>query len=378
MDDLFHHFNDKKSSDVFPDLHSKLNAPPIDGLKTPVNCPLGQIQRGWVPMRGQSMTLYEREKIELFIRGKWSHRKIARCLHRDHTVIDREVVRNRDKDGVYRSFSAQKKANSRAQKEHRHKLDEDDVLRNWMIQKMKEGWSPQKISGRLKNHPDSHVAGSYVSHETIYQYIYEGDGRFMALYQYLVRKHKKRQRTFGRKPRKERGISFMTPIHQRPKEIHDRVEFGHWESDSIVSRESHGALNVLRELKSHKLFITYLPNMTAEMTEDAIRRRVQELGTEHFKSITFDRGSEGANHFKFRLDYNIDTYHCDPYKSHQKGAVENSNGLIRRFFPKGTNFSLITPQQIYEVQNKLDNQPRTSLGYKTPHEISNELMWVVH
>lgn len=166
----------------------------------------------------------------------------------------------------------------------------------------------------------------------------------------------------------------MTSIHQRPKEIHKRVEYGHWESDSIVSKKSKTALNVLRELKSHKLFITYLPNMTAEMTEQAIRERIQELCPAHFKSITFDRGSEGANHYKLRLDYNIDTYHCDPYCSYQKGSIENSNGLIRRFFPKGTDFSTITSQQIYDVQNKLDNQPRAQLKYKTPHEVSGEFM----
>ena len=170
----------------------------------------------------------------------------------------------------------------------------------------------------------------------------------------------------------------MTSIHRRPKEIHERVEFGHWESDSIVSRESKGALNVLRELKSHEIFITYLPNMTAEMTEEAIRQRIQELGQEHFKSVTFDRGHEGATHWKLRLDYNIDTFHCDPYSSWQKGAVENSNGLIRRFFPKHTDFSKLTPQEIYEVQQKLNNQPRKQLAYKTPHEISSKLMGVVH
>ncbi|MBI4591984.1 IS30 family transposase [Candidatus Uhrbacteria bacterium] len=325
-------------------------------------------------MRGQPITSYEREKIELFLRGWWSLRKIARYLHRDHSVIVREIARNRDRQGVYRAASAHEVAVKRLSREHRHKLDEDDVLRNYVMQKLKEGWSPQKIAGRLKNHPDSQVAGSYVCHETIYQYTYEGAGRFLGLYQYLVRKHKKRHRKFGRKPRKEKGISFMTSIHQRPKEITQRLEFGHWESDSIVSKESKAALNVLRELKSHKLFITYLPNMSAQMTEEAIRQRIQELGSEHFQSITFDRGSEGANHYKLRLDYNIDTYHCDPYCSHQKGAVENSNGLIRRFFPKGTDFLLVTPQQIYDVQNKLDNQPRAQLGYKTPHEISGALM----
>lgn len=329
-------------------------------------------------MRGQQITLYERQQIELFVRGNWSLRKIAERLYRDHSVIVREVGRNKDKDGKYYASHAQAKAEKRMSRTYRRKLDEDDVLRNYVVQRMKDGWSPEKISGRLKNLPESYLFGSYVSHEAIYQYIYEGEGRFMGLYQYLVRKHKTRRRKFGRKPRKEKGIQFMTSIHERPKEIHERLEFGHWESDSIVSRESKGALNVLRELKSHKLFITYLPNMTAEMTEEAIRQRIQEYGIQNFKSITFDRGHEGANHYKLRLDYNIDTYHCDPYASYQKGAVENSNGLIRRFFPKHTDFAKLTPREIYDVQYKLDSQPRKQHTYKTPHEISSELMGVVH
>lgn len=329
-------------------------------------------------MKGQPLTLYEREKIELFLRGKWSRRNIAKHLFRDHSVIVRELKRNKDKDGIYRAASAHAKAEKRIKRPHHRKLDKKEDLRYWIIEKLKEGWSPGKISGKLKNRPDLQTAGSYVCHETIYSYIYKGEGRFLGLYQYLVRKHKKRIRRFGRKPRKDRGILYMTPIKFRPREIGERREFGHWESDSIVSKESKAGLNVLRELKSHKLFITYLPNMTAEVTQETIRQRIEELGPQYFKSITFDRGSEGALHYNLRLDYNIDTYHCDPYKSWQKGAIENSNGLIRRFFPKGTDFFTITPKQIYDVQEKLDHQPRASLGYKTPHEVSEELMGVVH
>lgn len=329
-------------------------------------------------MRGQPLTLYEREQIQLFILGKWSLRKIAKKLYRDHSVVVREVQRNKSVDGKYRASYAHKLATTRLGKEHIRKLDVDDVLRNHVIQHLKDGWSPEKISGKLKNLPDSYLFGSYVSHETIYQYIYEGEGRFMGLYQYLVRKHKKRYRKFGRKPRKNRTIQHMVSIHERPKNIHERTEFGHWESDSIVSKQSKAALNILRELKSHKIFITYLPNMTAEMTDMAIRQRIQELGAEHFKSITFDRGSEGANHYTLRQDFNIDTFHCDPYSSWQKGAIENSNGLIRRFFPKKTDFSKVTPKQLYEVQQKLDNQPRKQLGYATPRQVSEKFLRVVH
>jgi len=110
-----------------------------------------------------------------------------------------------------------------------------------------------------------------------------------------------------------------------------------------------------------------------------LRLRIEAMPAGTFESITFDRGAEGANHWKLRMDYGIDTYHCDPYCSWQKGGVENTNGLIRRFFPKGTDFNLVTDHDIYVIQEKLNNQPRKSLGYKTPREVWQELTGqVVH
>lgn len=330
-------------------------------------------------MRGQPLTLYERQFIELRLRGRWGVRKIARGLYRDHSVISRELERNRGRDGIYRSSYAEEMANRRAHRPHRRKLDEDDVLRNEVCRKLREGWSPEKVAGRIKNRPDSRMSGRSISHEAIYQYIYEGNGRFMGLYQYLVRHHKKRQRQFARKSKKDRGILHLTPIRFRPDEINERQDIGHWESDSIVSRESKPALSVQRERMSHLVRITKVPDMTAFETYQAIQTHVEDLGPSVWKSITFDRGSEGADHWKLRMDYGIDTFHCDPYCSWQKGSVENSNGLIRRFFPKGTDFSLITDHDVYVIQEKLNNQPRKALGYKTPNEVWTEITGkVVH
>jgi IS30 family transposase len=324
-------------------------------------------------MRGQPLTFFERQRIEIFLRGKWKVRQIARNLFRDHSVIVRELARNTDKDGVYRAVSAQAKAEKRNRRPYRKKLEVDEDLRNHVVKKLMLGWSPQIISGRLKNRPDSEMAGSYVCHETIYSFIYEGEGRFMGLYQYLVRKNKKRVRRFSRKPRKNKGLLHTTPIKYRPKEINERQEFGHWESDSIVSKKSKPALLVQVERSSRLIRITKVDNTGAEETEEAIKLQIKTLSPTYFKSITFDNGSEGANHWKLMVEHNLDTYHCDPYCSWQKGTVENSNGLIRRYFPKGTDFSLITRQQIYDVQERLNNRPRKVLGYKTSSEAWTEL-----
>ena len=325
-------------------------------------------------MRGQQITSFEREKIELYLRGKWSLRKIARNLCRNHSVISREVSRNMDTNGIYTARYAHKKADKRLERHTKRKLDEDDVLRNWVIQKLRDdSWSPEQIAGKLKNRPDSQVAGSYVSHETIYSYIYEGEGRFMGLYQYLPRQHKKRRRFKGRKTQNNKGISFITPIHFRPIEVEQKKRFGDWESDSVIG-STKPALSVQKERLTQLVRITKVKDMTAQSTEDALRALIETLTPQAFKTITFDRGGEGANHYKLRMDYDIETFHCDPYCSYQKGAVENMNARIRRFLPKGTDFSQLTDHDINVLQEKLNNTPLQILGYKTANEFSREFI----
>lgn len=214
-------------------------------------------------MRGQPITLYEREQIEMYMRGNWSLRKIAGRLYRNHTVISREVNRNKSRDERYRAKEAQEKALKRMSREQRRKLDEDDTLRNWIIQKLRDdAWSPQQIAGKLKNRPDSQVAGCHVSHETIYSYIYEGEGRFMGLYQHLPHQHKKRRTYKGRKARKNKGITFITPIVYRPHEVDEKRSFGHWESDSIIG-STRTALSVQKERLTQLVRISRIPDMTA-------------------------------------------------------------------------------------------------------------------
>jgi IS30 family transposase len=195
----------------------------------------------------------------------------------------------------------------------------------------------------------------------------------MGLYQYLPRQHKKRSRYKDRKQRKDKGISFITPIQFRPKDIEKKNVFGHWESDSVIG-STRSALSVQKERMSQLVCLSLVPDMTASSTEQAIRNHIETIGQEHWMTITFDRGGEGAHHYKLRLDYNLDTYHCDPYCSYQKGAVENMNARIRRFLPKGTDFSQLTHHDIYVLQETLNNTPLKILGYKTANEFVSELI----
>ena len=332
-------------------------------------------------MRGQEITPYERQKIEFYLKGKLSHRIIAKYLSRDHTVIDREINRNKSPDGKYRWEEAQRKTMVRKKKKRKKKLESDLDLQMYVVNMLiKLQWSPDQISSRLKKRLEPKLIDRCVSHETIYQFIYEGQGRFMGLYQYLRRKHKKRQKRYSRKYKQKQPISYITPIQLRPKEIKEKQEFGHFESDTTICESRNGVISVQYERKTQLARLTRIPDKGAEATEGAIRELIETMPEDYVKSITFDRGSEGANHWKFRLEYGVNTYHCDPYCSWQKGGVENLNGLIRQYIPKGTDLKNITHLQIYEIQEKLNNRPRKSLNYKTPNELYGELIGgkVVH
>lgn len=317
-------------------------------------------------MRGQPLTRYEREKIELHLRAQDSLRDIAKMLFRDHSVIVRELQRNTCRDGTYRALKAEEYAEGRKGKKRKRKLETDEELQRYVVQKMiDEQWSPEQIAAAIKKRLEPWMNEKGISHETIYTFIYEGQGRFLGLYQHLRRGRKKRQRRYMRKHRGKQPISFITPIQYRPREIEEKKEFGHWESDTTVCEYRDQAVSVQYERKTQLCRITKVPDKTAEATEGVWRNLIESLPV---KSITMDRGSEGGNHWKLRLDDGIDTYHCDPYSSWQKGGVENLNGLIRQYIPRGSDLSKYSFYDIYLIQEKLNNRPRKTLGYKTPNQ----------
>lgn len=313
-------------------------------------------------MRGQPLTLHERERIEFYLRGKVPIRLMAAYLKRDHSVIVRELQRNRCRDGTYRAGTAHERTEKRRKRKQKRKLDTDDVLRNYVIQKLQEDWSPEQIVLRLKSRPPFGVHGR-ISVEAIYQWIYEGEGRRMGLYQYLPKGKRKRTRRASRKARKHKGILYITPIRFRPESLGPED----WESDTIVSRKGRSALSVQAAPEFMLTRIWKVEDKSAEATEGALEQTIESVPEKMVGSVTFDRGTEGANHWKLRLQ-GIDTYHCDPYRSWQKGFIENTNGLIRRYFPKSTNFDLIPAYAIKAVEEKLNNRPRKKLGGLTPNE----------
>ncbi|MGH7889232.1 MAG: IS30 family transposase [Thermodesulfobacteriota bacterium] len=324
----------------------------------------------------QVLTSVQRQWIEFFNNKGQGPRAIGRQIKRDHTVIIRELKRNTKPGKKYSAVTAQKLADLKAKKTNKRKLDTDRELHNYVVKKIKEGFSPDEVSGELKNFAPETLIGKTISYETIYDYIYNGEGKWENLYQHLRKKHRKRKTQRGRKSHKTH-IPERVSIHLRPQAINERKRAGDWETDSMKFKKQKTSLSVQYERKLMLARIHKVKDGTAEGTQTAISKSIESLPVELFKSITWDNGSEGVCHTKIRDDYDIETYFCDPYASWQKGGVENLNGLIREYLPRETDMTTITDEDIYHIQEKLNNRPRKKLGYLTPNKalaaITNQL-----
>lgn len=330
-------------------------------------------------MQGRPFSFTERQKFEFLLLGRISLRSIGRMLHRNHGNLSKERGLGTDRrTGKYSAVLAQERADRKKQKRKRgvgrgKKIDRNPILKAYVISELKHGHMPHVISGRLKREPPPGLSGTSVSTETIFLWIYEGQGRYEGLFQYLRFGRKRRKRQRARKTKDKSHIPDRTSIHERPKGIEERKELGHWESDSMLfSRGQKARLSVQYERKAKYLLIHRLSNGTAEETDLALNDSILSLPGDIWKSITFDNGKEGMNHGDLKKKYGLETYFCDPYASYQKGGVENGNGIIRRYLPRNTDMSNVTQKDIYDIQEKINNTPRRSLGYKTPKEALEE------
>lgn len=317
----------------------------------------------------QILTKYERERIEYYLKLHLGLREIGRRLKRDHGVIKREIDRNQDRDGRYKANLAQKKAEFKSHRTNKRKLETNQALHDYVQAQLKEGWSPELIAGKLKHEPPKQLAGAYVSHEQIYKYIYEGEGRYEGWYHNLVRKHHRRRKQYARKKQAKTLIKERVSIKDRPDEINLRQRFGDWESDLALFKQQKTGLSVQYERKGMLIQMQRVTNKSAEENEAALAQTIENFPAELVKSMTFDNGLENTCHIKLRDDYNVQTFFCDTYAAWQKGGVENAIGLIRRYFPRSTNLDNITDEQINYIQEKLNNRPRKKLNFKTPNEV---------
>lgn len=320
------------------------------------------------------LTFYERQKIEYLLKCKLKITKIAKLLHRDHGVISREVKRNTGQYPQYFPYSAvlaQKATQRRAKITNKRKLAKDEVLNNYVASRLKDGWSPEQISGRLKNHPPKSIQGKYISDEAIYDYIYDqgSDGQY--LWQSLRKAHFTRRKQHGRKTQKV-NIPEKVSIHERPDIVAKRQRLGDFESDLMIFSQPKEAVSVQYERKSQLVKINKVNDHGAQESKIALVKTIESLPANLVQTITFDNGGENVKHTEVRDDFNVDTYFCDTYSSWQKGGVENINGLLRQYLPRKTNLANLTNHSIAQIEQKLNNRPRKANNYLTPNEVLGE------
>lgn len=310
----------------------------------------------------------ERDRITQMTADEKSMREIARALGRSPATITREVKRNSSPlYKLYMSHRAHERAERRKKQAGKRPRLKGTRTLSYVHEKLNLGWSPEQISGRI----GMDCPGLSISHEAIYQYIYHpGTEERDYLIECLRRGHRKRKRKgVGRKVRKAKILNRIS-ISERPVSADNRSRFGHWEGDSMVSKKSKVSLQSLVERKSRLMFLTLLGGRTAEHSSQAVIHRLQGLPPKARRTLTIDNGSENARHGDVTDAIGTRCYFADPYASWQRGTNEHANGLVRWYFPKGTDFSKITDDDVALVESLINNRPRKCLGYKTPLEVA--------
>jgi len=306
------------------------------------------------------LSAYERLQIYQLSQEGLSQAEIARRLGRHKGTINRELRRNEAPTG-YLPDLAQRRYQARRQRCRPKPRLAERTLRRTVILLLQQGWSPEQIAGRLRLEHGQTV----VNHETIYRFVYDSPlGRQERLYQYLRRGQKKRRRSQGRGVRAS-PIAQRTFIEARPLAASQRTQTGHWETDSLLFPEEQ-ALNVLVDRRSRFTVLTRLEGKTAR---DTCQVLVERLSALPHRSLTADNGSENADHTRVSEELQIPFFFCHPYHSWEKGTVENTNGLIRRYLPRNTDLSRIAQEDLDAIADELNQRPRKCLGFRIPSEV---------
>jgi transposase, IS30 family len=319
------------------------------------------------------LSICEREKIQELYWLKKSVRNMAEILGRSPSSISRELRRNFPKE--FKRYTP-RLANERALLKRKERGRKDRLktkeIRTYVITKLKLRWSPEQISGRMRIDLKQNI-----SHEAIYQFIYnqvhrDGWGELKLNHEdlriYLRRKQKRRQKKGLRKSQrifKPKGIS----IDERPKIVDTRKRIGDWEGDSVESVDHKPGVNTLLERRSGMYLITKLKSKTASATREAVRTRFEYLPDKCKRTLTLDNGAENSDWELLQKEIKIKCFYAHPYHSWERGSNENANGLLRDYFPKKTDFSMISNELLAIVEHELNTRPRKRLGFKTPLEV---------
>jgi len=318
----------------------------------------------------------EREDISRMLSQKCSFRSIAKILNRNVSTISREIGAGGCNKYTYRAIKAQNRArrNSAKRKAGKYRLSNNLSLWKYIRQKLRKKWSPRQIAEELeKDYPLN--MEMRISPEAIYTYIYVlPRGTLKKELLACLRQNHKRRHKQSRGVRFERKIEDMLSIEERPKEVEDRIIPGHWEGDLIVGKNNRSALGTLVERTTRTTILIPVKNREAETIAKAFAREVKKLPRQMKLSMTYDQGREMASHKLFTNITGIKVYFAHPRSPWERGTNENTNGLIRQFFPKGTDFNKVSGYEVKKVQDLLNGRPRQALNFQKPYEVFNQLI----
>ena len=315
-----------------------------------------------------ALTLTEREEISRKLAVNSSIRTIAKHLGRSPSTVSREIKRNGGYDS-YRAANAEQAAWDRALRPKRCKLVCNKRLSRMVAKQLKLLWSPQQIAGWLKReYPEDEEY--HVSHETIYRSLFiqaRGALKKELLQHLRTNRTMRRAKNFSLKDKGRSNIANAVSISERPASADDRAIPGHWEGD-LIAGTNNSFIATLVERHSRYVMLVKVKGRDTETVVPALIKQSRKLPRELYKSLTWDRGSELAGHQKFTLATNIQVYFCDPKSPWQRGSNENTNGLLRQYFPKGTDLSQHSQRKLDSVARQLNERPRKTLEYETPAE----------
>lgn len=321
------------------------------------------------------LALAEREKIRDLHKSGASMRQIAVALGRDVSTVSRELRRNRDDQGQYLPYGAQRMATLRRARPKTPKLVMRSRLRSYVQNKLDVQWSPAQISATLvREFPDD--LEMRVCPETIYQALYlQARGGLKKEVQAALRTGRVRRKSRGQQRQPRVLGDEMLMISQRPAEVEDRAVPGHWEGDLIMGAYNRSAIATLVERKTRYVMLCHLHgDHTAETVAAAVAAQMRTLPQHLRASLTWDQGAEMANHAAVTVAAQLPVYFCDPASPWQRGSNENTNGLLRQYFPKGTDLSVHSPEDLERVAYRLNSRPRETLGWNTPAEKMRDLL----
>jgi IS30 family transposase len=355
-----------KAGESLVEIAGALSRPPSSVFRVLERC--GGIAPAVRHRSAQALKLEEREEISRALATGDSLRDIARALGRSPSTISREVRRHGGPNG-YRACEADQRASERALRPKVCKLAENRRLQRAVARKLARNWSPQQISAWLER---QYVADETmrVSHETIYRTLFiQARGALKKELLGHLRSH--RQMRSSKKPGQGAGqISEAISIRERPAEAQDRAVPGHWEGDLLCGGKN-TQIATLVERHSRYVMLVKLKNKDSEQVARALSKQVLKLPATLRRSITWDRGTELAAHKDFSIATDVKVYFCDPHSPWQRGSNENTNGLLRQYFPKGSDLSVFSQRQLDRVAHELNQRPRMTLGWDNPADTLN-------